>query len=117
MSLPTFRQNFFQELEERDQMRDRLDATRLAMAWEQAQKGNVGAMRQLDRLIEANDRMAASARMTTGQGAAAPEPDEDRKTPKTALGKKEAQRLAAQDAGGEGSAFGDLLRPGYDQVN
>lgn len=116
MSLPTFRQNFFHELAERDQMRDRLEATRLSLAWEQAQKGNVGAMRQLDRLIDANDRMAASTRMTEGQDDGDPAAAEDRPAPR-AIGKKEAQRQAAQAPGGEGSAFGDLLRPGFDRVN
>lgn len=115
ISLATLKRYFRPELQERDIARDQLDLERLSLAMAQAAKGNVGAMRQLDRLIDANDRMAASARMTDGHKA---RPDEaEAKTPVRTMGKKEAQRQAAQEIGGEGSVFGDLLRPGFDLVN
>lgn len=114
ISTATLKRYFRAELKERDIARDQLDLQRVALAMEQAGKGNVGAMRQLDRLIEANDRMRASARITEGQGEA-DEPEAKAKV--RAVGKKEAQRQAAQDVGGEGSVFGDLLRPGFDRVN
>lgn len=112
ISLATLKRYFRAELKEREIARDQLDLQRLALAMEQAGRGNVGAMRQLDRLIEANDRMRASARMTDDQA----EKEAEKASVRT-VGKKEAQRQAAQDVGGDGSAFGDLLRPGFGALN
>lgn len=116
ISLATLKRYFRAELKERDIARDQLELRRVELAMEQANKGNVGAMRQLDRLIEANDRMQASKRLTGDQDAGADDQADDTKKGRS-LGKKEAQRQAAQEVGESGSVFGSLLRPGYDRVN
>lgn len=98
ISLPTLRKHYFSELKARDVARDRLDATRFAIVWEQARGGNVGAIKELGRMIERSDLM--HMRDAFGD---APE------TPNRALGKKEAAALEAETAG-EGSEWGDDLR-------
>ncbi|MES2814455.1 MAG: P27 family phage terminase small subunit [Pseudomonadota bacterium] len=55
ISLPTLRREFKVELKERDKMRDRLDARRLELAMEQANGGNIAALRELGKLIEKQD--------------------------------------------------------------
>jgi hypothetical protein len=44
-------------------MRDAFEAERLMVVAEQASKGNIGAHRQLDRLVERNDRMDLERRL------------------------------------------------------
>lgn len=80
MSLPTFRRNFFQELKFRDVARDMLDARRIELAMTAARSGNVGAMRQLDRLLDRFDQMQA-------ERAYAAKP-KDEGQPKEKIGKK-----------------------------
>ncbi|WDA11417.1 hypothetical protein [Paracoccus marcusii] len=92
MSLPTFRRLFFQELKLRDVARDMLDARRLELAVQAAGGGNVGAMRQVDRLMEMFDRMGAE-RMYAGKDKT-PEPA----APREKLGKKGMDEKLALDA-------------------
>lgn len=91
MSLPTFRRLFFQELKFRAVARDMLDARRLELAVTAAVGGNVGAMRQVDRLLEMFDRMKAE-RAYADQPSKQPEP------PKEKLGKKMLDEKLALDA-------------------
>lgn len=91
MSLPTFRKLFFQELKFRGVARDMLDARRLELAMAAAQDKNVGAMRQVDRLLEMFDRMEAE-RAYAGKKDQAPE------QPKEKLGKKVLDEKLALDA-------------------
>lgn len=91
MSLPTFRRLFFQELKFRAVARDMLDARRLEIAMTAANSGNVGAMRQVDRMLEAFDRMEAE-RAYVGRKDQQPEP------PKEKLGKKMLSEKLALDA-------------------
>lgn len=91
MSLPTFRKLFFQELKFRDFARDMLDARRLELAVKAAGDGNVGAMRQVDRLLELFDRMKAE-RDYGGKKDAAPAPAKEK------LGKKVLDEKLALDA-------------------
>lgn len=91
MSLPTFRRLFFQELKFRAVARDMLDARRLELAVGAAAAGNVGAMRQVDRLLELFDRMEAE-RAYAGKKDKQPEP------PKEKLGKKMLDEKLALDA-------------------
>jgi hypothetical protein len=86
VSLATLKRHFRAELKVRDQMRDRLEAERLMVMAEQTAKGNVGAHRELARLIERNDRMETER--TLG---------EQRKKP-VSMGKKEVDRALARDA-------------------
>ena len=57
VSLATLKRYFRADLLMRDQMRDRLEAERLLAVAEMASAGNVGAHRELARLIDRNDRM------------------------------------------------------------
>lgn len=59
VSLPTLRKNYFHELKGRDASRDQLEARRLELAWDLAEKGNIGAFKEFGRLLERNDRMEA----------------------------------------------------------
>ena len=91
MSLPTFRRLFFQELKFRAVARDMLDARRLELAVTAAVGGNVGAMRQVDRLLEMFDRMKA-------ERAYADQPGNQPTPPKEKLGKKMLDEKMALDA-------------------
>jgi hypothetical protein len=57
ISLATMKRYFRAELKVRDAMRDRLDARRFEIAMDQANAGNVTALRELTAMIEKNDRM------------------------------------------------------------
>jgi hypothetical protein len=102
VSLPTLRKHYFSELKARSIQRDRLDAARFMMAFEQAAAGNVGAQRLLAQLIEKNDQVLTDAKIrTAARDDAADEP----------LGKKEQARREAEQALA-GGAWGDDLKPG-----
>lgn len=58
ISLPTLKRYFRAELKIRDAMRDRLDARRFEIAMEQANAGNMTALKVLGDLIDRSDRMA-----------------------------------------------------------
>lgn len=92
MSLPTFRRNFFHELKTRMVARDMLDARRLELAIVAAQGGNVGAMRQVDRLLEKFDQMEAERMYATKDN----RPNSDQ--PREKLGKKVLDEKLALDA-------------------
>lgn len=92
MSLPTFRRNFFHELKVRTVARDMLDARRLELAMTSAQSGNVGAMRQVDRLLEKFDLMEAERKYAAKDKGAEPE------APREKLGKKGMDEKLALDA-------------------
>ncbi|MDE3797609.1 helix-turn-helix domain-containing protein [Sinorhizobium meliloti] len=104
VSPATVKRYFRAELKQRDAMRDRLDARRFEIAMEQANAGNVAALKELGKMIERSDTMLIDARLRQAQGDRKPEKDEK-------LGKKETQREAAKTAG-EGSSWGADLLPG-----
>lgn len=85
-------------------MRDRLDARRFELAMEQANAGNVAALKELGKMIERSDLMSADRRLQEAQ-------EERREQRPEKVGKKEAQRTAARSAG-EGSEWGNDLLPG-----
>lgn len=60
ISEPTLRRHYFSVLKIRAIARDALDARRAELLWAQVEKGNVGAMKAFDRLVEENDRMTKS---------------------------------------------------------
>jgi hypothetical protein len=93
ISPATLKRYFRAELKERDAMRDRLDARRLEIALEQANAGNVTALRELGTMIDRNDRMEIERKMATKA-----EPEEA--TTPERVGKKiiDEQRAAAADA-------------------
>lgn len=87
----TIRRYFRSELRARDRMRDQLEAERLMSVTELAMSGNVGAHRQLDRLVDRNDQMLLQRRVQN------PEVEtEADAAPVKAKGKKEGQVEAAK---------------------
>lgn len=105
VSSATLKRYFRAELSCRSGMRDRLDARRFEIALEQANAGNIGALKELGKMIEASDRMGMDRRLREAQ-----EDDEPLAAP-APVGKKEAAAEAAKSAG-EGSEWGDDLLPG-----
>lgn len=94
---PTLRRHYFSILKIRAIARDALDARRAELLWAQVERGNVGAMKAFDRMVEENDRMTRSIRVR--------DDDDDEDTlsmtvPKRAayVGKKSLQTDAAQAA-------------------
>lgn len=105
ISLATLKRHFRAELKVRDQMRDRLVARQIEIAADQANAGNVAALKELGRMLEKQDLMVADRRMREAQGEVGPE------EPVEKLGKKAAAKEAARTAG-EGSDWGNDLLPG-----
>lgn len=60
---PTLRRHYFSVLKVRAIARDALDARRAELLWQQVEKGNVGAMKAFDKMVEENDRMTKSRRV------------------------------------------------------
>ena len=112
ISEPTLRRYYFSELKLRAIARDALDAKRAEKLWQQVEKGNVGAMKAFDKLLEANDRMRRATDLRKG----ADDEDEEiaapvsprRKIREQPVGKKE---LAASTASAAIAADPDL-QPG-----
>lgn len=110
VSLATLKRYFRAELKVRDQMQDRMEAARLQRAYDLADGGNVGAMRQLDRLIE-KQHLAGIAKRIGAAQTGADDDDSEEAAPRRKLGKKEAAQNAAKTAG-EDSEWGSDLLPG-----
>ncbi len=98
ISPATLKRYFRAELKERDAMRDRLEARRFEIAMEQANGGNIGALRELGRLIERSDLMTIPPKPAT-----APEQRDEK------LGKKERAVRDAQTAH-ENNSWGSLIQ-------
>lgn len=96
---PTMRRYYFSELKLRDVANDRLKAARFSMLFSQMGKGNIGAHREFDRLAEREMVMLANSRFE------APEQNVPQ------LGKKEQQKIEADEAG-LNSSWGDDLQSG-----
>lgn len=94
---PTLRKHYFSELRHRDEARPALEANRIAMVYKAAAGGNVGAMKELGRLIERDELVHPLPAMAR---------DAEEKPEK--LGKKEAANRAAHSAH-QGTGWGDLL--------
>ncbi|WP_304615851.1 resolvase [Paracoccus sp. (in: a-proteobacteria)] len=107
ISAATLKRYFRAELKARDLARDQLDLRRFELVMAEANKGNVGAIKELGKMLERNDQMTAGRRFEAAQE----QPARDK--PTKALGKKEAAQLAAENAGGEGSLWGSDLTPGW----
>ena len=65
VTLPTLHKYYFYELGQRDEARDRMELRRLELAWELAEKGNVGAFKEFGKLVERNDRMEIERELST----------------------------------------------------
>jgi hypothetical protein len=101
MSAPTFRRIFFQELKEREFMRDRLYARRLELAFTNAEAGNIAALKELGRMLSEQDRFFAEAELMRLQSG-----DKQEKP----AGKKAQMALAAKEAAKGSSQWGDDLQ-------
>lgn len=101
ISPATLKRYFRAELKARDAMRDRLDARRFEIAMEQANAGNVAALKELGRMLEQSDLALMGAQASHRRKS------EDEKTEK--LGKKEQAMRDARTAH-EGSGWGSLLQ-------
>jgi hypothetical protein len=92
VTLPTLHKYYFYELRQREVARDRLELRRLELAWELAEKGNVGAFKEFGKLVERNDRMELERELAT-----APKRDE-KAAPAERVGKKVMDEMRALDA-------------------
>lgn len=106
----TLKRYFRAELQERTMARDQLELRRFELVMAQANTGNVGAIKELGRMMERNDSLLAGRRFDDAQGR---QPEAKSKP----IGKKEAAQRAAETAGGEGSLWGDDLTPGFSRPN
>jgi hypothetical protein len=105
ITAPTLRRHYFSELKIRAMARDAMEAERFAMLWQAASAGNVGAMKEVGKFVEANDRALASGEMTDHRsqhdgslaGARAARPAK-LTAASVDLGKKEARAFGAADA-------------------
>lgn len=94
---PTLRKYYFSALKVRDMARDRYDLWRAARLAECAGAGNVGAFRELDKIMHKMDMARQAREIDEVQSEVAPKP----------LGKKAAARASAETAASEGWG-GDL---------
>ncbi|WP_244464774.1 hypothetical protein [Martelella endophytica] len=90
ITLPTLHKYYFYELAEREAARDMLEARRLEIAWDMAEGGNVGALREFGKLLDRNDRMEAERLFENSPDAAVEKPER--------IGKKKMDDLRALDA-------------------
>lgn len=91
ISLPTLHRYYFYEIRQREDARDKLEARRLELAWDLAEKGNVGALKEFGKLVERNDRMEIEREIGKEQPDGSTEPA-------VKQGKKEADEQKALDA-------------------
>jgi len=94
ITLPTLHKHYFYELRQREVARDRLELRRLELAWELAEKGNVGAFKEFGKLLERNDRMEMERKLSQEPASERPAPSSER------VGKKvvDQQRAIEADA-------------------
>lgn len=104
LSQPTLRKHYLQQLDQRKMARLQLDATRWAVLYAKIIAGDVGAVKELGKMLEAHDRIEVA----NSFGAAQRTP----RAPKAEkLGKKEQAQLEAESAGND-SEWGNDLLPG-----
>lgn len=102
ISAPTLRKHYFSTLKRRDMQRCRFELWRAETLAQQAKSGNVGAMKELGKIFETRDRRIAEERLRAAGDGAKP----------LEIGKKEAERRAAEKVVKDGSdGWGDLLDP------
>lgn len=92
ISLATLKRYFRAELKSRDAMRDRLDARRFEIAMEQANAGNITALKELAAMIDRNDRMEIERSLGSKQKT------EDASGPRPGKKAIDEMRAAAADA-------------------
>ncbi|WP_283195502.1 AraC family transcriptional regulator [Rhizobium sp. AN80A] len=110
VSPATLKRYFRAELKQRDAMRDRLDARRFEIAMDQANAGNVAALKELGKMLDSNDRMGMDQRLRDAQASRRTDTQKS-KDQDAPQGKKEAAKAAAKTAGAD-SHWGSDLLPG-----
>lgn len=103
VSQPTLRKHYLQQLEQRKVARLQLDATRWSVLYAKILAGDIGAVKELGKMLEAHDRVE----LANSFGA----PQRERKPKVEKLGKKEIAQMEAENAGAD-SDWGDDLLPG-----
>lgn len=103
VSQPTLRKHYLQQLDQRKVARLQLDATRWSVLYAKILAGDIGAVKELGKMLEAHDR----AELASNFGA----PQRERKPKVEKLGKKEIAQIEAENAGAD-SEWGDDLLPG-----
>lgn len=103
ISPPTLKKHYFSEMKRRQMQRTRLEIWQAATLAELAGTGNVGAMKELRKIVSERDRKHALERFGD---------DDDAPVPR--VGKKEQARLDAADVvkGDSADDWGNLLKPG-----
>jgi hypothetical protein len=103
LSQPTLRKHYLQQLDQRKVARLQLDATRWAATYAKVLAGDMQAIKELGKMLEAHDRaeLAANFGADTHQ----------RRERKPKLGKKEVAKVEAETAGLD-TEWGDDLLPG-----
>ena len=109
VSQPTLRRHYFSELKARDVQRDRLESHQLMQAMDAANKGNVGAMRLFNTLLEKQDLILTTGRLKEAQKRSQ-KPKEE--TPGKKLQTKIDAHETIKDGGSGKGPWGDLLTPG-----
>jgi hypothetical protein len=100
ISEPTLRKHYLSELKRRSMARDALVAKQLDQLWAQCEAGNVGAMKEFQRRLEANDRMGLTDDLRKGDLASGKREQQGRDTVEPQPipeGKKEMARAAARN--------------------
>lgn len=103
LTVKTLRKHYSPQLAARTVALDRLKLERLTYLFSQVRAGNVGAIKEMGKVIEAVEAA------TFGMGPIAQQPAREMSEPRAVLGKKEAARLAA-DGAGQGTDWGDDLQ-------
>ncbi|QEU08216.1 hypothetical protein [Paracoccus yeei] len=112
VGVSTLKRNFGPVLSARDALPDRLELALFSATVRKAiEKGDIGAVRQVRQMIDEDGRRLSARRFDDSQKRGR---EKEREKP---LGKKEAAQRAAEDAGGEGSLWGDDLSPGFTRPN
>ncbi|MCO6386361.1 hypothetical protein [Aliihoeflea sp. 40Bstr573] len=92
ITLPTLHKHYFYELRQREGARDQLEVRRLELAWEMAEAGNVGALREFGRLLDRSDQMEIERAMASRP------PAESQTSERPGKKATDAQRAMAADA-------------------
>lgn len=95
LSEPSLRKYYFSELKVRAMARDAMEAEMVMLLWEQAEAGNVGAIKQLQAKLDRAD-MERRAAMAAGEDDTE-QRDVKAKARAVPKGKKELARHAAED--------------------
>ncbi|MBX7496773.1 hypothetical protein K3172_12980 [Qipengyuania sp. 6B39] len=91
---PTLRKHYFSEVQQRDAMRLKLKAEVLSSLFDQAQQGNVGAMKKLLDQVEKGELVAINSSVKARRSSEAPKPKA------LPIGKKQERQMAAEGVTG-----------------